>query len=191
MPSTTTPATVRAHRAFSLIELLVVISIIAILIGLLLPVLSAAKQRSYKVACSSNLKQIGYAVQMYRDQNGGTFPVARYMPPPFLSGDPSPPLNKALDSFISASLGRDNEAYHCYADMSVFKLSGSSYSYETQLSGQKMEGIRRNRQLSEIVVVRDFDGGVFDLQDGTSIVVPSFHDLRNLLFADGHAGNFQ
>ena len=53
------------HDAFTLIELLVVIAIIAILAALLLPVLGHAQQRAQRVACLSNLKQIGVAFDLY------------------------------------------------------------------------------------------------------------------------------
>jgi prepilin-type N-terminal cleavage/methylation domain-containing protein len=59
----------RGPAAFTLIELLVVIAIIAILAALLLPALTAAKQKGKAATCRSNLKQLAYGWVMYCDDN--------------------------------------------------------------------------------------------------------------------------
>ena len=64
----------KRHNLFTLIELLVVIAIIAILAAMLLPALSAARERARAAACTANLKQIGLAFTMYNDANDDYYP---------------------------------------------------------------------------------------------------------------------
>lgn len=59
---------------FTLIELLVVVAVIAVLIAILLPALRGARETARRTVCSSNLKQIAYALTLYADDFKGTFP---------------------------------------------------------------------------------------------------------------------
>jgi len=58
----------KRKSAFTLVELLVVISVMAVLIAILIPALSSARQIAYKITCLNNLKQLGIAVQTYAQQ---------------------------------------------------------------------------------------------------------------------------
>lgn len=60
--------------AFSLLELLIVISIIATLAALLLPALSSARERARAVQCTSNMRQFGMAFRFYQDDHSGMYP---------------------------------------------------------------------------------------------------------------------
>lgn len=67
----------RVHRAraFTLIELLIVVAIIALLIGILLPALSKSRQVGRATACLSNMHALAQSIQMYADSNDGRLPA--------------------------------------------------------------------------------------------------------------------
>ena len=64
------PSSNRADRAFTFLELIVVIAIIAALVGIAIPVISGMRSRAQRVQCSANLRSLYVAAESYLQQNG-------------------------------------------------------------------------------------------------------------------------
>jgi prepilin-type processing-associated H-X9-DG protein len=91
--------------AFTLVELLVVIGIIAILISVLLPVLGSARKASEKAKCLASLHQIGDAYKMYAADNKGSWPVSvHFYPGGTINGVSAPHRDKRYHDFIAKYL---------------------------------------------------------------------------------------
>jgi prepilin-type N-terminal cleavage/methylation domain-containing protein/prepilin-type processing-associated H-X9-DG protein len=138
MKPTTNAPLVRSH-AFTLIELLVVIAIIAILAGLLLPVLAKAKIRTQGIGCMNNTRQLMLAWRLYTEDNLDQLPFAyatgaatapyAWVPGNLEDANPSAPDNWNLDITVRKSLlwkycGNSAGIWRCPADTS-YGLNGS------------------------------------------------------------------
>jgi prepilin-type N-terminal cleavage/methylation domain-containing protein/prepilin-type processing-associated H-X9-DG protein len=83
-----TRSPVHARRAFTLVELLVVIGIIAVLISILLPSLAKARKAAQTVSCLANLRSIMQATHIFASQNSGYLPGSVYSTARFMYKDP-------------------------------------------------------------------------------------------------------
>lgn len=102
-------------RAFTLIELLIVISIITVLIAMLLPALSAAREAARDLQCKSNLRQLGLCVIQYANEN------SLYLPPAWLRIESSSDQAPAFRYFATAK--------HSYVTPYVKKYGNGAWSF--------------------------------------------------------------
>lgn len=143
-------------RGFTLIELLVVIGIIAILAGLLLPVLNSAKEKGRAVQCVNNLKQIGAAMVMYVNDY-------EYYPPGHIAGVTE------WDLFVGGYAGGINDPLSPNARSKVFACPSAvvqeygtnlNYSANPNVCKEITTGVlpvKANsiRRITEIIMVSD------------------------------------
>jgi len=137
--------------AFTLLELLVVIGIIAILASLLLPALGRAKATATSASCLNNLKQLQVSWQMYVDDHGDFVPPNR-------SENTNGAWRSTPDSWIggsSAIYDTDTKAieggllfkYHYNASVLIYRCPGDK-SKMGALNGKKGTGQLRTRSFS-------------------------------------------
>ncbi len=127
-----------SRRAFTLVEMLVVIAIIAVLAGLLLPVIGKAKEQGRSTACLSNLRQIGLALQLYTQENENKMP---FIYDALISTNATVITNQlpTIDVVLTNHLGSP-KVLRCPSDRKdLFARTGSSYSWNSLINGQDAE----------------------------------------------------
>jgi prepilin-type N-terminal cleavage/methylation domain-containing protein len=166
---------------FTLVELMVVMSIIAMLMGILLPVLGAARRTSYRTMCKENLHGCVVAFRMYLNDNQNVMPTIINMPISMKKEDPKAPCTVCLYGVLQKYLS-GREALKCPADRwpdkssSYFKEEHASYEYDDTFMGpvfdnqnQKIEGNKLirpptpdgqtvSKPWAEIRILRDYSG---------------------------------
>jgi prepilin-type N-terminal cleavage/methylation domain-containing protein/prepilin-type processing-associated H-X9-DG protein len=185
-------------RAFTLVELLVVIAIIGILIGMLLPAIQAARESARRSQCSSNLRQIGLAIEQYLQSRGtnGKFPHCANYTRSIPTDKPS--LMEAIGRYCEMTdpTEESSELFHCPSDhgypdheesghVTYFAAQGTSYEYDSQ-------GRYRNKTRQQALMNRDAN------EPRSSTIVWIVNDFmpfhgreredggRNYLYLDGH-----
>jgi prepilin-type N-terminal cleavage/methylation domain-containing protein len=124
---------VRRRRGFSVIELLVVMGIIAILIAILVPVISRARQSKRTVECLNNLRSIGAAFNAYAVEHQSRLP------------DPET-TEQSWEQLLTPYSG---DHFHCPADFELYPVVGSSYDWRdtgkesTTMAGKSIADVRR------------------------------------------------
>ena len=167
------------NKGFTLIELLVVIAIIGILAGILLPVLSRARESARKTQCMSNVKQIGMGLIMYANENSETFPSSTASNPAMAS------LNLLYDTYIS-----DNKVFNCPSDTTVTAATNAGMSVSTSggseafTSTQSSYGYDRSHTQAD-----DADVALLaDRPPSDTTLSSDNHNARgqNVVYVDGH-----
>ncbi len=191
------------RRAFTLIELMVVVAVIGLLVGILMPALGNARTQARRAACSSNLRQIGMGLQIYLSGNHDRFPYASFMPSvgPF-------PLDREKPIRIADVLKYNveiPETFHCPGDnsgddrpdpnvgLTYFQSEGSSYEYRTV---RPNIGGRTAKEIASMLTDR-LDSAVADNSFYLMRDYDNFHGkggkpgARRYLYSDGHVTDFE
>ena len=181
-------------RAFTLLELLVVIAVIGILAALLLPSLSRAKEKARRTACLSNLRQVNFAIKLYADDNADSLPLLS-QPNPYPNG-----VGAYYKQLVKSYLGLlgpaspDEKVFICPSDRTMHTQvthAFTSYTfngYETgegdipRITGQKVGAIRNPTRAVLVGEWPAFFGGSWH-----PFVREDYRDAKNELgFVDGH-----
>lgn len=203
------PRQLGLFRAFTLIELLIVIAIIAVLAAILFPVFLSARKRAYRTACAANLKQIGLAVTLYAGDNDERLMPGHLLPVPDpVTGDDSAGWAGAANGYARAPrvfvCPTDGDAARTDGGVTFFPLT---YFFNVNLSASRTPGGLPLSALptpSATVLVTETTGGfaaqparLNDPDESESAMANQFlsvdgpaanrHDGgRNFLLADGH-----
>jgi prepilin-type N-terminal cleavage/methylation domain-containing protein len=178
----------RRRAAFTLVELLVVIGIISVLTAVLLPALRTARLASQRVACASNLRQIGTAVLMYVNENRQHLPMV--IDPlwssgasPNFSADPFDPLERdSLPNVLMRHL-RSSNVYTCPSAVLGYPTREAGMSYRASAANNLNGIVQTEEQLTTPALQYNFNlkylnGRIYRLRHAEFVSVGGFPQLK-------------
>ena len=162
-----------ATGAFTVIELLVVMGIIAVLAGVAVPLYARVTQNARAAACVSNMRHLGTGLSLYLGDHNMRMPTllaARQH-----STDPGPVIDDTLNTYVT-----DPRVFACPADVNgVAAQSGTSYYWNVLINGQSAAALHMlNLSTTNSQIPILCDKGPFHPYQPSQV---------NLLYADGHA----
>ena len=168
---------------FTLVELLVAISIIAILASLLLPTLSRGKRNALAIACVNNLHQVGIALDIYVQENDNRLPACPMLPSLNTDTNILEPITTVLLPYLLT-----DRVFQCRADSTIFPKEGTSYEWNTFLNGASYDRPQDWSPVTRSIVETIFGGRLNTplIGDAEAFHVPQGNRLgKNALFFDG------
>ena len=149
-----------------------VISIIALLVGILLPALGAARDTGRAAACLANVKSITQAALMYADDDKGRWVAFTFVPPPGTSIGRKERLDYYLRQTRTNAEFRDVDVWNCPSNLNPtqpnpatgeLEVLEASYGLNTRLNGRRLHHVRDHAN-----TVGMSDGGINDDGDPVS-----------------------
>ncbi len=194
-------ATQRSRRAFTLIELLLVIAIIAILMALLMPAVASVRQRADSISCANNLRTIGAGLQLYLQDHNFIYPCIQPLPDSHVypqSFQPTP-FQSLTDAF--GAYGVTQKTIQCPSDIKSpgggsYAAYGSSYDWKPTLDDENSSNPLIYGMRMGFGPIAGANGAPFSFSPKLSKVRQSFDDTQihfghmNALYADGHVVSF-
>ena len=174
-----------SRRGFTLIEILVVMTIISLLIGIILPSFGQAREQSKKAVCLSNLRSIGQGVQEYLDEHKSVYFYACGLPSAEeqLAQDQGRKEYPTLPVALAKQLKGGAEAFRCPSDRNTldpeiltrtyFENEATSYEWLSEYNGKKVDYDPWTRMLGRRDAPMIWD---FEAFHGGSEKVGSHHD---------------
>jgi len=150
----------RRASAFTLVELLVVIGIIALLISILLPSLNRARQAAQSVVCQSNLRQIGVALRLYAGANRD------YLPPAYFVNNPNMGQSTLWHLSLRAMLSKRGDGTFSTQGITTLDFRCPSAIIDTPI-GQNANHYSANPRFMPMYEVSGFGFGVDRLSGRT------------------------